>query len=278
MRNWLSLINPAHTLMPRGPAAASSVDAGRLAPLLAQVRRAGWPAAEAVSLLAPADEFAHPAEAGGALALPSALLRQLTLGDPARDGVLQMLDGQLLVRDAATRQWRDAEGRLISATGRPVWVDGVRVQPVDQALQPVTATLWDRIAADPALERFAAALEQAELVPLLSAGQPFTVIAPSSLGLDRAAARLGLSSAALWADRARLAGLLAHHLIPGSRASGSLPWGGSLLSWDGLPLHFSPLGLLRSGDLLLPLAPGSDRSCRNGVLHRVHEALLPPDG
>ncbi len=138
-------------------------------------------------------------------------------------------------------------------------------------------SVWQRVAADPALARLADGLERCGLHTLLDGEQAFTLFAPANAGLDRAAARLGLGAGQLWRQPEALRPLLLHHVADGAWPSGRLPWPGELPSLAGRPLRLTALGLLRSGDLALALAAGSDQPCRNGVLHRLPEALLPPD-
>lgn len=283
MLDWLQLLNPVrhHHLLPPGASSAAPLPSAQwLARVLATMRSSSSQAASgAMTLMAPSDEALRqagvlPGEMAGA-DLQQWLMRHLTLDEVRTGGLVQMFDGQLLRPDEHAPQWRDSEGRVVRPVGRAGECAGLMVQMVDRGLMPASTSLWQRIEAEPRLRRFAAALQHTGMATLLSCNGPFTVLAPSSLGLDRAAARLGLSPAALWADRDRLAELLAHHLLPGRWPSSALPWRGVMRTVAGQTLSLGALGLLRSGDLLLPLAPGSDRSCSNGVLHHLGEALLP---
>ncbi len=204
------------------------------------------------------------------------LLRHVTVLDSPAAAVARMLDGSLLRRDAAGG-WLDAGGERVSDLGAAPAMGHLRVQRVDRPLAPASASLWEQIAAEPGLQRFAEAADRTGLAPLLCCAGPFTVFAPSNAGLDRAAARLGLRRQALWADPARLGALLRQHVVSGHWCSADLPWGGGLRTWAGMPLQLTPLGQLHaSGCTAQTLADGSDLPCRNGVLHRVHDALLPP--
>ncbi|MGQ3052548.1 MAG: fasciclin domain-containing protein [Roseateles sp.] len=285
MLDWLQLLNPLrhHHLLPPGAAGATALPCAQwLVPVLAAARLAGPPSATAaLTLLAPSDQALRAAGVvPGELPrneLQHWLMRHLSADDARSGGLLQMLDGQLLRPGGTARQWRDSAGGVVQQLGRTGEVAGLRVLVVDRALPAVTASLWERIAADPNRRRFAAALEHTGLAALLNCNGPFTVLAPSSRGLARAAARLGLSPAALWADRTLLTRLLSGHLLPGRLPSSAFPWGGAMHTLAGQTLQWSALGLLRSGDLLLPLVAGSDVSCSNGVLHCLDEVLLPPD-
>lgn len=251
---WLeTALDRAGLVLPPGSAAGLTL----MAPSDAAVAAAGW----------------RPEQAGDA-ELQAWLLRHLTLDDPAQAPVLAMLDGQLLHREGGG--WRDGAGQAVLARGRVAQRGGLRLQVIDRVLPPLTASLRDGLRAAPGLHRFCDALDATGLSALLDCAGPFTVFAPSERGLMRAAARLGLGGAALWSDRAALTELLLRHVVSGRWASHSLPWGGGLRALSGERLVLSPFGELISGDLGLPLAPGSDQGCRNGVLHRIDEVLLPP--
>ena len=232
------------------------------------------------TLLAPTDEALSAAGLQPAEMSPEALQRwmlgHLTLASPQEDGLLPLLNGSLLRRAEQGPGWVDAEGQAVRLLGRAQMRRQLRVQAIDRPLSASTQTLWQRVSCDPGLARLAGALERCGLHHLLASGGPFTLIAPSDTGLDRAAARLGLSPAAFWQDTERLRALLLHHIVPGRWASSELPWSGQLRTLGDGALSLEALGLLRSGDLSLPLSRGSDQPCSNGVLHRLTEALLPP--
>jgi uncharacterized surface protein with fasciclin (FAS1) repeats len=204
----------------------------------------------------------------------AAQLQPLIGGSPVPVTLLVPTDAAL--RRTGSGAWLDAGGARVSELGRAPSPGSVRLLLVDSPLQPAVASLWEQIAAEPGLARLADALERTGLAALLGCAGPFTVFAPSDAGLDRAAARLGLSRRALWSDPARLAELLRQHVVAGRWSSLDLPWGGQLRTWGPTPLQLTPLGLLRAGGCTgQSLADGSDQPCRNGVLHRLHDALLP---
>jgi len=291
MLNWireLALPSLPH-LMPRGSGGGASVaaTAAGAAPTLDWLAAAGAPlqalvhGPSRVTLLAPTDGALRQAGVSPQH-LPSAdlqqwLLRHLSVVDDPAASVLPMLDGSLLRRDGADG-WRDASGRRVAELRAEAGPGRLRLLWVDRVLQPASASLWQQIAAEPGLARFADALERTGLAPLLGCAGPFTVFAPSDAGLDRAAARLGLSRRALWSDPAQLGSLLRQHVVPGRWASLELPWGGQLRSWAEAPLRLTPLGqVCACACTVQPLAAGSDQPCSNGVLHRVDDALLPTD-
>lgn len=241
----------------------------------AAVRRAGLEALLAAppgtTLLAPTDAAVDTAGLRPLLEAPEALQRwllgHLTLASPQDGGPLPLLDGSLLRRAGRGPGWQDAEGGLVRLLGRPRMRQNLRVQLIDRSLAAASRTLWQRVAADPALARLADALSRCGLDVLLGCRGPFTLFAPTGASLDRAAARLGLPPQALWQDAERLRALLLLHIVPGRWASGDFPSPGHLRTLGDRPL--------RSGELNLSSALGSDQPCSNGLLHRLPEALLP---
>jgi uncharacterized surface protein with fasciclin (FAS1) repeats len=289
MLNWIRelALPPLPGLLPQGPGGATS------APLAVARQTPGWLALAMaqlqpftvgpgpVTLFAPTDAALLQAGVSPhhlpAAAFQQWLMRHLTLLDSPTATVVRMLDGSLLRRDAG-KGWRDASGERVGELGGEAGAGSLRLQWVDRPLQPASASLWQQIAAEPGLGRFAEALQRTGLAPLLGCSGPFTVFAPSDAGLDRAAARLGLRQRALWADPARLGRVLRQHVVPGRWSSLDLPWGGQLRSWAEKPLRLTPLGqVLAGGCIVQALADGSDQPCSNGVLHRLHDALLAPD-
>ena len=292
MLNWireLALLPMPH-LLPHGqgagrPLASSLVGSQKadwLGPVLAGTQLqhlAGSPAP--VTLFAPTDAALQRAGVSPQ-ALPSQamerwLMRHLTMLDSPGAAVLRMLDGSLLRRDAGGG-WLDASGERVSKLGSAPAPGSLRVVLVDRPLEPASASLAQQIAAEPGLACFAEAMDRTGLAPVLGCSGPFTVFAPSNAGLDRAAARLGLRRQALWADPVRLGELVRQHIVPGRWCSADLPWGDGLCTWAATPLQLTPLGQLRAGGCSVQaLADGSDQPCHNGVLHRLHDALLPAD-
>lgn len=227
-----------------------------------------------LSLLAPTSaalqrEGMHPGQMSQD-ALGLWLLRHLTLA-PLDDGAspLQMLDGTLLRPAGRAGQWLDAQGQTVRSLGprRPARRQhGLAVQPIDRVLAPASPTLWERIASQPGLQRFATALQDTGVAAWLRSAGPFTVFAPA----DDTAPPAHLS-------RAELADWLSHHVLPGRWPSAALPWGGQLRMASGRSLDFSPLGLVGLGGQAQAqaLGPGSDQPCRNGLLHRLDGAPFP---
>lgn len=290
MLNWIRTLAlpPMSHLLPLGqggsgasPSGAARLTADWLAPAMADAQLQSLANSRVpATLFAPTDAALRHAgvspQALPPLVLQRWLMRHLTVLDSPAAAVVRMLDGSLLRRDASA-SWLDASGEQVCELGPGPALGSLRVQLVDRPLEPASANLWQQIAVEPGLDCFAEALDRTGLAPLFRCAGPFTVFAPSNAGLERAAARLGLRRRALWTDPVRLGSLLRQHVVSGRWCSADLPWGGGLRTWADMPLQLTPLGQLQaSGCTAQALADGSDRPCINGVLHRLHDALLPP--
>lgn len=150
------------------------------------------------------------------------------------------------------------------------------VHVLDRVLQPARNSLLDLLAQAAEHRDFLAALRATGLDALLAGHQHVTVLAPSNAGMARLAPRLGLRERELARQPKLLRRVLAQHLLPGSFYLSELPWGGQMMTAGGEALHLSALGLLGRGEQGQPLLPGSEQLARNGVLHRLDQALLPP--
>ncbi|MGS0755321.1 fasciclin domain-containing protein [Roseateles sp. GG27B] len=148
------------------------------------------------------------------------------------------------------------------------------VHRLDAVLRPAEHNLAQMLGARPELSLLAEAMRLSGLDSLLGCAGPFTLLAPLNDGMEHLAARLGLGRSALFNDTATLRSALQHQLLAGRYSSGELPWGSTLHSLQGRPLHLNHLGLVSDGLAALPLLPGSDQSASNGVLHLIAQPLI----
>ena len=148
------------------------------------------------------------------------------------------------------------------------------VHRLNAVLRPAHHSLAQMLAVRPELSLLAEAMRLSGLDSLLGCAGPFTLLAPLNDGMEHLAARLGLGRSALFNDTATLRSALQHQLLAGRYSSGELPWGSTLHSLQGRPLHLNHLGLVSDGLAALPLLPGSDQSASNGVLHLIAQPLI----
>ena len=148
------------------------------------------------------------------------------------------------------------------------------VHRLDAVLRPADHSLAQMLETRPELSLLAEAMRLSGLDSLLGCAGPFTLLAPLNDGMEHLAARLGLGRSALFNDTTTLRGALQHQMLAGRYSSGELPWGSTLHSLQGRPLHLNHLGLVSDGLAALPLLPGSDQSASNGVLHLIAQPLI----
>ncbi len=179
-------------------------------------------------------------------------------GGPTEPPSLSLLDGNgARVRHLSSQ-----------ALGRSI------VHRLDAVLRPAHHSLAQMLEARPELSLLAEAMRLSGLDSLLGCAGPFTLLAPLNDGMEHLAARLGLGRSALFNDTATLRCALQHQILAGRYSSGELPWGSTLHSLQGKPLHLNHLGLVSDGLAALPLLPGSDQPARNGVLHLIAQPLI----
>ncbi|MDB5270923.1 MAG: hypothetical protein JWP58_3963 [Hymenobacter sp.] len=122
-----------------------------------------------------------------------------------------------------------------------------------------------------------AAVKQAGLVETLSGPGPFTVFAPSNAAFDKLpkGAVAGLMDPA---SKAKLAGVLTYHVIPGRLVAADLKDGQELTTVNGEKLHIT----VKNGQIMVgngKEAPATvqiaDVISSNGVTHVIDSVVLP---
>ena len=122
-----------------------------------------------------------------------------------------------------------------------------------------------------------AAVKQAGLVETLSGTGPFTVFAPTNAAFDKLpkGAVAGLMDPA---SKAKLAGVLTYHVIPGRLVAADLKDGQELTTVNGEKLHIS----VKNGQIMVGNgkdAPATvqiaDVISSNGVTHVIDSVVLP---
>ena len=133
------------------------------------------------------------------------------------------------------------------------------------------ADIVDTMSHASSFKTFCAALKSSGLAEKLKNSGPYTVFAPS----DEAFARLPKGRwAALAKDKARLADILAHHVVPGKIIIAEAK-PGDVPALDGQPLHVeSDNGMVSVGDAKVTQ---SDIEADNGVIHEIDALVLPSE-
>jgi uncharacterized surface protein with fasciclin (FAS1) repeats len=144
----------------------------------------------------------------------------------------------------------------------------------DEVLAPLS-NIDEKLAADPELSLFKAAISQAKLESFTKGPGPFTILAPTNAALNAA----GITSASLPSlDSLTLTAVLLNHFQNLNRTSFEFPSGPNapMLSMAGFNNYSS-----RNIDLNKTYVNGAtitatDINCGNGVIHKIDKVLIIP--
>jgi len=150
------------------------------------------------------------------------------------------------------------------------------IAPHAAAKAPKIRDIYDTIAANPILTKFAAVIQASDLGTFLSSRGPFTIFVPT----DAAFAKLppgALETLLRPENQVRLQDILLFHVVNGKKLSAKdlLPLK-SVLSCQGTPLTIKTA---HSGVQLVQKAKivHADIHCQNGNIHEIDTVLMPPE-
>ena len=160
----------------------------------------------------------------------------------------------------------------------PVLLLGFMAAPAE-AKSPKYRDIYDTVAANPILTKFAAMVQASDLGTFLSSRGPFTVFVPT----DSAFAKLppGMLDTLLRPEnKERLQDIVLFHVVSGKRLMAmDLKGLKSVLSCEGDPPSPLILKTTRTGAQLVFKAKivHADIKCQNGVIHEIDTVLMPPE-
>jgi uncharacterized surface protein with fasciclin (FAS1) repeats len=133
---------------------------------------------------------------------------------------------------------------------------------------------------DPQFSTFVEAVAAADLTNTLSTRSPITVFAPTNTAFAALLTELGITKAALLANKPLLTTVLTYHVVPARVLASEVPVGKAISSLQG---DIFKVDALASG---LRITDGRNRTSgvtrtdilsRNGVIHAIDKVLLPAD-
>lgn len=171
----------------------------------------------------------------------------------------------------------DAGGARLSVDGAIVVKADVLasngvIHVIDRVILPADKTIVETAASAGSFSTLLAAAQAAGLAELLGSEGPFTVLAPT----DEAFAKLPagtVESLLKPENKAKLAGILKYHVIPGRVDANSAVSAGAAATAQGGEVMFG----IRDGRLVVNGAGviGTDIDASNGVIHVIDTVLLP---
>ena len=168
----------------------------------------------------------------------------------------------------------DSVAAMAGDSARMAKPDGVMV---DGVAMTANKNIVENASGAKSVSTLVAAVKQAGLVETLSGPGPFTVFAPTNAAFDKLpkGAVAGLMDPA---SKAKLAGVLTYHVIPGRLVAADLKDGQELTTVNGEKLHIS----VRDGKMMIGNgkdAPATvqipDVISSNGVTHVIDGVVLP---
>jgi uncharacterized surface protein with fasciclin (FAS1) repeats len=134
--------------------------------------------------------------------------------------------------------------------------------------------------ADANLSILVEAVVAADLATTLSGPGPFTVFAPTNDAFAALLAELGISKAALLADKPLLTKVLTYHVLGSKVPKAGVPLGKAITTLQGGVFKVDAVGaalVITDERNRNPKITRTDRIATNGVVHIVDKVLLPGD-
>jgi uncharacterized surface protein with fasciclin (FAS1) repeats len=132
---------------------------------------------------------------------------------------------------------------------------------------------------DPRFSILVEAVTAAGLVNTLSGTGPFTVFAPTNDAFAALLTELGITKAALLADRPLLTSVLTYHVVPGRVTKAEVPAGRAITTVQGASFQVDAAGsalVITDGRNRKSNITATDLLAANGVVHVVDKVILPP--
>ena len=142
---------------------------------------------------------------------------------------------------------------------------------------PSTPDIVGVALSDPQFSILVEAVVAAGLVETLKSAGPFTVFAPTNNAFAALLTELGITKAALLADKPLLTAVLTYHVVPAKVPAASVPVGKAITSVQGGVFKIESTGGLKITDGRNRVAniTATDVAASNGVIHVIDKVILP---
>lgn len=188
---------------------------------------------------------------------------------PLAGGVFKVdsVGGNLVITDGRNRTSR------ITATDIGA-TNGV-IHVVDRVLLPPNRNIVQTAQSLPQFSILVEAVVAAGLVDALSAPGPLTVFAPTNDAFAALLAELGISKAALLADRPLLTKVLTYHVVPGRVLRAQVPVGPAITTLQGETFTVDSTLAITDRRGRRASITATDVFTSNGVIHVLDRVILP---
>ncbi len=115
----------------------------------------------------------------------------------------------------------------------------------------------------------------ADLAGTLSGPGPFTVFAPTDTAFANALTELGVTKAALLANKPLLSKILTYHVVPGKVLKAQVPVGVAIATVQGESFSVSSALVITDQRSRTANITATDLGATNGVVHVIDKVILP---
>ena len=169
----------------------------------------------------------------------------------------------------------DGRNRVSNITANDIQASNGVVHLVDRVLLPANKDIVATAQALPDFSILVEAVVAAGLVETLQGTGPFTVFAPTNAVFAALLAELGVSKAALLADKALLTKVLTYHVLPSRVLKAEVPVGKPITTVQGQTFTINASLQITDQNARVVNLVGTDVFTSNGVIHVVDRVLLP---
>lgn len=183
--------------------------------------------------------------------------------------------GFFKVESAGGLKITDGRNRVSNITATDIQASNGVVHLVDRVLLPANRDIVATAQALPDFSILVEAVAAAGLVETLQGTGPFTVFAPTNAAFAALLAELGVSKAALLADKAMLTKVLTYHVLPSRVLKAEVPVGKPITTVQGQSFTINASLQITDQNARVANLVGTDVFASNGVIHVVDRVLLP---
>ena len=183
--------------------------------------------------------------------------------------------GFFKVESAGGLKITDGRNRVSNITATDIQASNGVVHLVDRVLLPANRDIVATAQALPDFSILVEAVATAGLMETLQGTGPFTVFAPTNAAFAALLAELGVSKAALLADKAMLTKVLTYHVLPSRVLKAEVPVGKPITTMQGQTFTINASLQITDQNARVANLVGTDVFASNGVIHVVDRVLLP---
>ncbi len=194
---------------------------------------------------------------------------------PLGKAITPLSGGVFKIESSNGLQVTDGRNRVTRITDTDIGASNGVVHLVDRVLLPADKDIVATAQALPDFSILVEAVVAAGLVETLQGPGPFTVFAPTNAAFAALLAELGVTKAALLANKPLLTAVLTYHVLPARVLKAEVPVGAAVKTVQGDTLKVNASLQItdqkgRSSQIMT-----TDVFTSNGVIHAIDKVLLP---